>query len=602
MPKDGGGTAKVSTFMTEIVADAIYLILKDVDFGNTSTPSYFVSTGESILFSSNTPKVVANATLSIGVPSNTDYSGKGSMWTFVGQGFTRPVGDGGTLLIYGSLIHFKTSSVAVTGSAVTVFDSIIVSITGTRVNNWLNYDCANSYRNVYHFNLSWLDLRGTFPLSEKVWVENCTIGFLAFSTVTITDFKITNFEGGRDYQSSSDADLTIKNPQVPVVSPWIFGNGFVKEVYTFNLLVKDKDDVNLENVTCLLEDKDDSQAFSVSTAADGTITEQTVEYRAWLMAGTPAATTEYSPHKLTLSKANYETLVIDEITMDEVKDLQFELLPALAVGDVRLNTGFGESKTGTLDLPAITDVEKGVVFDSTTKTGTFKRPIVTNVRNGSQYGAGDTEFTGTLDLPAITDVEKDVVFDSTTKTGTFKEPGIANVREGVQYGAGDIEFTGTLEVITIVAAPTPIRVPGQQQAIPQIAEAIRDYLITNQVDIIGKSGTVNVIIDEFNEDTPLPAVKIVENAGLGGDKDIPSMSYASVYIWTRAKDVEQARLLIRKIDKILHRYGPGLISEDVYIWSMLRNTNPQRLDDPDANLPQYFILYDVICRETIGGV
>ena len=48
VPKDGGGTAKVSTFMTETVADAVYLILKDVDFGDGSTSTYFRSVWEMV--------------------------------------------------------------------------------------------------------------------------------------------------------------------------------------------------------------------------------------------------------------------------------------------------------------------------------------------------------------------------------------------------------------------------------------------------------------------------------------------------------------------------------------------------------------------------
>ena len=137
--------------------------------------------------------------------------------------------------------------------------------------------------------------------------------------------------------------------------------------------------------------------------------------------------------------------------------------------------------------------------------------------------------------------------------------------------------------------------------IPEIAEGLKEYIETNQVDIIGAGETLNVIIDGFNENSELPGVMITENAGLGGHPDIPSMSFGSVYIWTRSDSVEQAKLLSRKIDQKLHRFGPGILSSDIYVWSMLRNTNPQRLDDPDSNLAQYFILYDVVCRELIEG-
>ena len=50
VPKDGGGTVKVSTFMTEIVANRMYQIHKHIQFGDGSTSSFFESLNELVYF------------------------------------------------------------------------------------------------------------------------------------------------------------------------------------------------------------------------------------------------------------------------------------------------------------------------------------------------------------------------------------------------------------------------------------------------------------------------------------------------------------------------------------------------------------------------
>jgi len=235
--------------------------------------------------------------------------------------------------------------------------------------------------------------------------------------------------------------------------------------YTCNLHIADKDGNNLSGVTILCQDKDGNEIFSVSTDASGDITEQTITYIKY----EEGTTTTYSPHKFTISKAGYETLVLDEITVDKPIDWHLELLPALAEADVREATVFGENKTGTLDLPSVNDVEKGVQFDNLAKTGVLKVPAEGDVRQGEGYGANDNEFTGELDLPAIADVrdgvkydsetkegeldlpaeedvEKGVKYDNEMKEGNLELPAIGDVRDGIGFGAAGAEFIGILDL------------------------------------------------------------------------------------------------------------------------------------------------------------
>ena len=154
-----------------------------------------------------------------------------------------------------------------------------------------------------------------------------------------------------------------------------------------------------------------------------------------------------------------------------------------AVTDVRNGIDRGDGNLGTLDLPSVNDVEKGVTFDNVTKTGTFKKPETNEVKKDIQYGANDVEFTGTLEStdPGINNVLKDVNYkiENIDKVGTFDEssrnidpgennikdgvtykiqnvnkegnltqPSESDVRNGIKFGANDTEFTGTCKVPT----------------------------------------------------------------------------------------------------------------------------------------------------------
>ena len=81
IPKDGGGTAKVNTFMTEIVANAVYQILKDIQFGVFGDSSYFQSKNEMVYFADDKDFTAASAaTLKLGELVG-DWGIDGSFWS-----------------------------------------------------------------------------------------------------------------------------------------------------------------------------------------------------------------------------------------------------------------------------------------------------------------------------------------------------------------------------------------------------------------------------------------------------------------------------------------------------------------------------------------
>ena len=142
--------------------------------------------------------------------------------------------------------------------------------------------------------------------------------------------------------------------------------------------------------------------------------------------------------------------------------------------NVRTGILFGASSefTGQLDLPDISDVRLGVMYDSNTLTGNVRLPVAADVRSGTVYdtldsvtgtldpGAGypavnhvrdgvtfgsSSEFTGTLDLPGINKVRAGVAFDNGTQIGNSVQPPENKVELNTGYGSQGTEFTGALD-------------------------------------------------------------------------------------------------------------------------------------------------------------
>ena len=62
---------------------------------------------------------------------------------------------------------------------------------------------------------------------------------------------------------------------------------------------------------------------AVDTGASGVLAEQTITARKWV--GTSETLTTYSPHKFTISAQGYETLILENITIDGPIDWHLEL-------------------------------------------------------------------------------------------------------------------------------------------------------------------------------------------------------------------------------------------------------------------------------------
>lgn len=335
---DGSGAGPA--IMTETVEDAIYQIHLLFEVGDGSTSSILTSLNELVYFDTGYYFIVtAQATLTLGEKTG-DWSINGAFWQIDGPVATKSkIMDGGDFYLYGSRLHNKSVSFgAQFGSAnLTALNSIFSAEhnKNNHANNMFQFTSAITaltLKDVIFYNVDSAYLSESPVSADDIRVHDTKYGLRATANVVISNVVITTYSISDAYQGSSPADytLSIVDPESPISVPRIgvrAGNE-IREQYSINIHVTDKDGANLSDVTVLLEgsvsSNYDIQQFSVSTiAASGMIVEQIVVTKKWV--GTNETLTDYNLHRFTISKPGYETLTLENITIDNPIDWYFEL-------------------------------------------------------------------------------------------------------------------------------------------------------------------------------------------------------------------------------------------------------------------------------------
>ncbi len=326
---DGSGAGPA--IMTEVIEDSDYKIDLPFDVGDTSTVTTLESALERITMN-GLFYIKNNATFQCGALTAAGRGKNGSQFVLkttyqasdiiIASGATNatfkfyastfvtnswPSFNDGTIDIRDSTINGDGADIRISFS-VQVDSLILTNVLLTKIGR-LTTDVAATIN--------------TFILNDSYLTISADITIEGVSVIGTSGLRV-----------DSDNTATFLDPIGTITQSMITnvnGNSVGKLTYSVNLLVKDPLGNALSGAVALLEGSEvgaasyDTQQFSVSTATDGTITEQTPTIKKWV--GTSETETDYNVHRLTLTKAGYETLIIENITIDGPIDWELEMQP-----------------------------------------------------------------------------------------------------------------------------------------------------------------------------------------------------------------------------------------------------------------------------------
>jgi len=341
------GTLKVTQPQWGVIWDygnGQYQIDALLHFGDESTATYFASENELVIFNGYVFYVKSNAharlgALTDGQPIN------GSYWKVINTATYWNLDNSSTgayLDLYNSIfdvngnnghVHILTQS--------EINRATIISRSGKNV-TFNNTGTTIKDLCVIYGQLTF----SSVPTSINGMIHDHATGYSAFGHEGTGDITITGAEATNDEHPthrwrvtcSDTKGLILRNPITAPTQATITidANGrFLREEYSCNIEVADKDGTLIDDVVVDCEDKDGTAVWTAGTIVTGATTtglidEQWIPRHKW--EDTAETETDYSPHKFTLSKAGYETLVLDNITVDGVIDWHLELQGATGPG------------------------------------------------------------------------------------------------------------------------------------------------------------------------------------------------------------------------------------------------------------------------------
>lgn len=317
--KDGGGTEPVSTFVTEVIEDGVYTILKNVQFGDAVNSLTFKSLNEMVYFDDGKfPVIKSLATLQLGQLQG-DWGINGSVWSFGQTGNEDMISAGQTtakFYCYASMLKGRTAFITGWNDGnLDIRNSVLIGAKDVGSQSYYFGSAIQDLKlnKVYFAHVGMLYLLITPSICNDVHIHHAVNGLVTTAGIVMNQPLFTSIDN-EDIANYTAVTIIMKDAQTNLGTPLIMNSaGIVIEQYTCNIHVTGKDGANLSGVTVTCKDKDDNQVFSVQTDDRGDIAEQIADYKKW--EGTSETLTEYSPHKFILTKAGQRTITISDITV-----------------------------------------------------------------------------------------------------------------------------------------------------------------------------------------------------------------------------------------------------------------------------------------------
>jgi len=337
---DDGTTIQVTQPQWGVIWDhgnGHYTIDSTFQIGDGGTSTYFMSTDKELVVWTDHLGffIKSSAELQLGELSG-DWASNGVAWV-INRTTAWPniISDGeatAVFKVYGSaFFDDNTVQVPIKDGTTDFRNSIFMG--GASSTGWAFYVSELSIKRSFIASCRSIELRAAPDTMDVVYFHNIPAGIGSYADdVLLIDPDITE-SGPPDVfvlGISETSSLLVRDPITPIATPEIYikDGCFVVEQYTCNIEVADKDGTLLDGVVVDCEDQNTDAVWAAGTQATGDtdtgkIDEQIIDFKKWTSRS--ETLTEYSPHKFTLSKAGYETLILEDITVDSPINWHLEL-------------------------------------------------------------------------------------------------------------------------------------------------------------------------------------------------------------------------------------------------------------------------------------
>ena len=310
-----------------------YLVHCNLVVGDGTNATHLASVGELVRFTAGkTLKIASNATLRLGEASDS-WGRNGSAWTIAPSAAMDLIASGATNAAfeqYASLFrvasNYAVSLRAGTWTARNAITSGCYQPAGNTGCQIVTYaDVSLDWKRVQVANFGRCTMQGsTLTLYEDVHLHGNQVGMrMLVANMELLKPRVTGYVDNDYLAESVGTNFTfgVLDPVNNVAAPSLVNYGAVTtkllEKYTCNMTLVDADGDPVEGVTVKCYDQYDSLVFEADTDEDGAIAEQEITYKQWEKVGAAATVaTTYSPHRFTFEKTGYQTLTMDQVTVD----------------------------------------------------------------------------------------------------------------------------------------------------------------------------------------------------------------------------------------------------------------------------------------------
>ncbi len=322
-------------------ADGCYVVHCNLVIGNGTDATHLASIGEVVSFvSGKTLAIANNATLQLG-EEHEGWGRNGSSWTIKPAANMDMIAAGSTnarLEQYASLLRNESAFVIIFESGTWIARNSVTSgaykPADSNFSGFAVLAATLDWKRIQVGNAGVIGLSGaTIDEFDDVHLHGNRRGItLAWADMRITRPRISEYFDNDYYVESHDSHGgsrtfevldPVNNIESPLLNNITAATTCLKEIYTCNLTIVDKDGNPVEGVSVKCYDKDDNLVFEAVTRGDtypdehGTIAEQEIVYKQWEKIGAAAtAETCYTPHKFTFEREGYQTLVMPDVSVD----------------------------------------------------------------------------------------------------------------------------------------------------------------------------------------------------------------------------------------------------------------------------------------------